>query len=355
VAARGQDRLQAIVIGKHGVQIARGAARGLLLPGVAVDHGLDAQAFLEQVCIKAGLPTDAWKDDDTKLRVFEGDAIRGRLAPDEPDVRPPAVAGSFYPGDAGEVQRMVDGFFAEAAAQLPPEAWPGVMVPHAGWVYSGRLAAAVFRRVTIPGRAIILCPRHCPQGASWAVAPHRRWLFPGGELASDPDLAVRLANAVTGLKLDAVAHHEEHAIEVQLPFLARLAPQVRVVGITVADGSLPELLRFGAELAGVLGDMPERPLLIVSSDMNHFADDTETRRIDRLALDAIANLDPARVYETVRRNHISMCGMGPCVIVMETLRQLQCLHRCELVGYATSAEAGGSTDRVVGYAGLLFG
>ena len=104
-------------------------------------------------------------------------------------------------------------------------------------------------------------------------APHRRWLFPGGELASDPELAGRLANAVAGLVLDAAAHREEHAIEVQLPLLARFAPQVRVVGIAVGDGSLPELLRFGGELAGVLADMPERPLLVISSDMNHFADD----------------------------------------------------------------------------------
>ena len=131
--------------------------------------------------------------------------------------------------------------------------------------------------------------------------------------------------------------------------------RLRVVGIAVGDGSLPELLRFGGELAGVLRDMPERPLLVVSSDMNHFADDAETRRVDRLALDAIETLDPARVYETVRRNRISMCGLGPCVIVMEALRQLDCLTRCEAVGYATSAEAGGPTDRVVGYAGLLFG
>jgi AmmeMemoRadiSam system protein B/AmmeMemoRadiSam system protein A len=355
VTVRGEERVHAVVIGKHGVLIARGAARGLLLPGVAVDHGLDARAFLEQVCIKAGLPTDAWKDDETKLRVFEGDAIHGRLVPDEPDVRQPAVAGGFYPGDAREVERMVERLFAASAAPAATESWSGILVPHAGWMYSGRLAAAVFRRVTIPSRAIILCPRHRPQGARWAVAPHRRWLFPGGALASDPELAARLAKAVTGLALNAAAHREEHAIEVQLPLLARVAPQVRVVGITVGDGSLPELLRFGGELAGVLAEMPERPLLVISSDMNHFADDTETRRVDRLALDAIATLDPACVYDTVRRNRISMCGMGPCVIVMETLRQLQCLHRCEAVGYATSAEASGSTDRVVGYAGLLFG
>jgi AmmeMemoRadiSam system protein B len=107
-------------------------------------------------------------------------------------------------------------------------------------------------------------------------------------------------------------------------------------------------------MAVALRDMPQRPLLVVSSDMNHFADDAQTRQLDRLALDAIATLDPEHVYETVRRNRISMCGMAACVVAMETMRWLGCLHRCEEVGYATSAEAGGPADRVVGYAGLLF-
>ena len=88
------------------------------------------------------------------------------------------------------------------------------------------------------------------------MAPHGRWLFPGGHLASDPELAARLADGVAGLKLDADAHREEHAIEVHLPLLARLAPEVRVVGIAVGGGSLAELLRFGGQLAGVLRQMP---------------------------------------------------------------------------------------------------
>ena len=132
------------------------------------------------------------------------------------------------------------------------------------------------------------------------------------------------------------------------------APQVRVVGITVGDSTLPELLRFGAAMSVVLRDLPERPLLIVSSDMNHFADDQETRRLDRLALDAIATLDPEALYETAQGNRISMCGMSACVAALETLRRLGSLSRCEPVGYATSAESSGDTRRVVGYAGLLF-
>jgi AmmeMemoRadiSam system protein B/AmmeMemoRadiSam system protein A len=381
VQARGMDRVNAITIGKHGVQIASGGARGLLLPGVAVEHRFDALTFLQQVCIKAGLPTDAWLYDDTQLRIFEGDAIHGPMQPEWPEVRPPAVAGGFYPGDPAEVQRMVDKLFAAAAPGAVEEmgtgpqptqsvpgdslsgevpvpissAWSGALVPHAGWIYSGALAAAVFARLKIPEQVIILCPRHRPQGAQWAVAPHRRWLFPGGELASDPELATRLAAGIEGLELDAAAHQQEHAIEVQLPLLAHVAPQTRVVGIVVGDSSLPELLRFGVAMSVVLRDMPRRPLLIVSSDMNHFANDQQTRQVDRLVLDAIATLDPEHVYETVRRNRISMCGMAPCVAAMEALRWLNCLKRCESVGYTTSAESSGDTSRVVGYAGLLFG
>ncbi len=229
------------------------------------------------------------------------------------------------------------------------------LVPHAGWVYSGRLAADVLRHIAIPEQVIVLCPKHRPDGANWAVAPHRRWLLPGGGLDSDPELAARLAEGIQGLELDATAHRQEHAIEVQLPLLARLAPTARVVGIVVGDSPLPELLRFGIAMSVVLRDMPKRPLLLVSSDMNHFADDRENRRLDQLALNAIATLNPERVYETVRRNRISMCGMAGCVVAMEALRWLGELKRCETVGYATSAEAGGPTDRVVGYAGLLFG
>ncbi|MEN6459522.1 MAG: AmmeMemoRadiSam system protein B [Thermoguttaceae bacterium] len=352
VIARGEERVAAVVIGKHGLQIARGNNRGLLLPGVAVEYGFDARTFLEQVCIKAGLPPNAWKEDATDLWVFEGEAIEGRLEVEIEDVRQPAVAGGFYPSDPDEVQRQLDALFPKEMPTRQP--WAGALTPHAGWVYSGRLAAAVLSRIEMPNQVIVLCPKHRHFGARWAVAPHRRWLFPGGQLASDPELAARLAEGVSGLELDAAAHRDEHAIEVQLPLLARLKPDLRVVGITVGEASLPELLTFGVAMSVALRDMPQRPLLVVSSDMNHFADDAETRRVDRLALDAIATLDPEKVYATVRRHRISMCGLAPCVVAMETLRWLGCLHRCETVGYATSSDAGGPTDRVVGYAGLLF-
>ncbi len=353
--------MREVTIGKHGLQISRGMNRGLLLPGVAVEHNFDARTFLQQTCLKAGLAPDAWLSDETTLLRFEGYAIHGRLsackapAPVKEEKiidRPPGVAGTFYPAKPAEVKTMVDQMLAESCS---PEPWAGALVPHAGWVYSGRLAAQVWQRLKIPQQVVIFCPKHRGSGAQWAVAPHRRWLFPGGQLDSDPELAGRYAG-IDHLELDAAAHQSEHAIEVHLPILARLAPQVRVVGITIGGpDSLSALQRFAAQMAGVLRGLDEMPLLVVSSDMNHFAHDAENRLLDRIALDAIETLDPAHVFQTVRLHRISMCGLYPCVIVMETLRQLGLLSRGELVGYATSADANGGADRVVGYAGMLFG
>jgi AmmeMemoRadiSam system protein B/AmmeMemoRadiSam system protein A len=354
VTARGEDRVNAIVIGKHGLQIARGGARGLLLPSVATEFHLDARGFLEQVCLKAGLSKNAWKDDETTLLVFEGSVVEGPFEIEQIDVRPPAVAGSFYPGSSSEIEQAIDKMIA-ANPKCHPQPWAGVLTPHAGWVHSGALAFKVLQRVEIPDHVIVLCPKHRPGGATWAVAPQASWAFPGGEIKSDPALAIRLAEAIVDLKLDATSHAQEHAIEVQLPFLARLAPQTRVVGIIVGERPLPELLRFGSQLAEVIRPMSPRPLLMISSDMHHFSDDVETRRLDQLAIDAIQTLNPIRLYETVQRNRISMCGAAACTVVMEALRKLDVLNCCELVGQTTSAESTGMTERVVGYAGMLLG
>ena len=267
------------------------------------------------------------------------------------NVRWPSAAGTFYPRDAGEINRTLDKWFAD---KPQAEAWAAVMVPHAGWVYSGQLAANVFSRVKFPKQVIVLAPRHRAEGVEWAVAPHHVWQLPGGSIDSDPELAGRLADSIPGLELDAAAHAHEHAIEVQLPLLARLAPGSRVVGITIHAGELDELERFGQQLAAVLARLSERPLLVISSDMNHYANDVETRRVDRIALEALASLDPRRLYRTVHDHRISMCGVLPAVIVLSALARLNTLNRCQEVGYTTSAAASHDPQRCVGYAGMLF-
>ncbi len=269
-------------------------------------------------------------------------------------VRPPAVAGTFYPGEPDKLAKMIDDLLADG--DVKPADWPAVLVPHAGLIYSGRLAAQTFRRVRIPQTVIIIAPKHTRQGVDCAVAPHETWSLPGAQIASDLELARRLADIVPGLQLDAAAHQQEHAIEIQLPILARLAPQSRVVGITLGAGDWERCRVLATGLAQVLRSLQPQPLLVISSDMNHYASDDENRRLDEIALRAVETLDPAAVYDTVvARHNISMCGVRPAIVVMETLRQLHLLGRCVRVGYETSAAASGDTRRVVGYAGLLFG
>jgi AmmeMemoRadiSam system protein B len=271
----------------------------------------------------------------------------------EPDGRPrrPGVAGKFYPADPGELARMVEGMLA--ATERRPVSWKAAMVPHAGLVYSGSLAASVFNRLAIPERVIVIGPKHTRNGVGWAVSPHASWLIPGATLPSDPELARALAEAIPGLHLDAAAHRAEHAIEVELPFLSRLAPEARVVGIAIGGGNWERCRDFATGLADVIRGLPSPPLLIISSDMNHFATDRENRLLDEIALEAMERLDPEHLLSTVTEHNISMCGVLPAVIVMETLRQLGCLETFERVGYATSADVSGDFSRVVGYAGVL--
>jgi AmmeMemoRadiSam system protein B len=277
----------------------------------------------------------------TAPRAFQGD-----------DVRPAGVAGAFYPADPHELQHQVDELFEEAAAE--PVACQAIMVPHAGLRYSGKVAARVFQRVRVPGTVIVIGPKHTSLGVEWAVAPHRQWQLPGITVASDPDLARELVEAIPGLQLDALAHQREHAIEIELPLLARVAPHARVVGIALGAGDLEQCRKFAEGLAHVLEKRQGELLLVISTDMNHFATDEENRRLDEMALTAIETLDPETLYNTVRNHQISMCGVLPAVIVMETLRRLNRLHACQRVAYATSADATGDKSRVVGYAGMLF-
>jgi AmmeMemoRadiSam system protein B len=282
--------------------------------------------------------------------LISGEPREQKQAP-TPAIRPPAVAGTFYPQDADELNKMVEGFFSQQ--EVPRQAWPAAMVPHAGLVYSGRVAAAVWEQLKLPETIIILCPKHTRNGANWAVAPQAAWSIPGATLQADQELSRRLADRIAGLELDHEAHRQEHAIEVELPFVAKLAPQARLVGIAVGACSFRQSQEIAAGLADVLRSLEPRPLLIISSDMNHFADDAENRRRDELALRAMEQLDPEQLYQTVTAHQISMCGLMPAVIVMETLRQSGGLRTCKRVAYATSGDVTGDRSRVVGYAGML--
>ena len=233
-----------------------------------------------------------------------------------------------------------------------------VLVPHAGWQYSGRLAAQTLRRVTIPRWSIIVAPQHRGGGAEWAVAPYNTWQLPGKNVETNRLMTEKMIQAVDFFAFDAVPHAHEHAVEVLLPILARLAPETQISAVVMATSSWEMIRQGAAQFARFLLSLPEKPMLIISSDMNHFANEETTRRVDHIALDAIyrsvAEQSPEYALRTIYEQQISMCGIVPAVFVMETLRIMGRLDRVDEVGYTTSAEFSGDTSRVVGYAGLVF-
>lgn len=267
-------------------------------------------------------------------------------------IRPPAVAGRFYPGDRRELSRQL-----EALLDVPgavKSAAIGCMVPHAGYMYSGGIAGQVYARLALPQRMLLIGPRHYPRGAALAINSRGAWKTPLGNVTVDTELATQLCRACPDLREDDLAHRDEHALEVQLPFLQRLAGEFRFVPIALGPVPYPALEALGRAAAEVVRARNEPVLLVASSDMNHYEDERTTREKDRRALEPLLRLDPRGLYDAVRRENISMCGYGAAVAMLVAAKELGAT-RAELVGYATSGDVSGDRDAVVGYAGVIVG
>jgi AmmeMemoRadiSam system protein B len=264
-------------------------------------------------------------------------------------IRPAAVAGRFYPSDPRELSRQVDAYTNDGGKKTSAI---GCVVPHAGYMYSGRVAGAVYRVLQLPRRILLLGPRHFPRGEALAILSEGAWNTPLGDAKIDAELAAELARAFPRLREDEVAHSVEHSLEVQIPFLQRLAGTFSFVPIVLGIDRYPVLEELGRAVARVVAAQKEPVLLVASSDMNHYESDEITRIKDHQAIDQILALDPRGLYDTVRAKAISMCGYAPTVVMLTAARALGATS-AELVRYATSGDITGDRDEVVGYAGLI--
>jgi AmmeMemoRadiSam system protein B len=263
-------------------------------------------------------------------------------------IREPAVAGTFYPQDREELLAYLQ---QTVPAQVQTETCLGVISPHAGYVYSGAIAASVFAATVIPRQVVILGPNHHGLGADAAVFNKGGWKTPLGNVPIAVGLAEHLIAHCPLLQADQSAHRLEHSIEVQVPLLQYLQPELEIVPICLGSGGLDDWLALGTSLGQALNCWAEKVLIVASSDMNHFLAADETRRLDQLAIDAVLTLDPARLYRTVRDNHISMCGVVPAVVMLQAVLE-RGASKCRLVGYGHSGEVNGDMSRVVGYAAM---
>jgi len=266
-------------------------------------------------------------------------------------VRHPAVAGRFYPRDPNDLREEVHTYLSQTPRQKPVRAL-GCIAPHAGYMYSGHVAGAVFGGLEIPPLCLVLCPNHTGKGRPLAIVGEGAWETPLGEVAIDSGMAAALRQRCPLLQEDSSAHRSEHAAEVELPFLQLRQPQLRFVPIALGTGQFEPLEQLGEAIADVIAEKKDYILIVASSDMNHYESDAVTRVKDHSAIEPILALDARGLYDVVTQQHVSMCGFGPAVAMLTATKKLGATC-AELVKYATSGDVSGDRDLVVGYAGVI--
>jgi MEMO1 family protein len=267
----------------------------------------------------------------------------------ESSIRRPAVAGRFYPGDRDTLLGEVRTYLSPTEKTISAI---GCVVPHAGYIYSGHVAGALFARLNIPQRCIVLCPNHTGMGQPLAIMSGGAWETPLGNISIDSSLADTLKQRFPLLTEDADAHRAEHAVEVELPFLQAKSPNFTFVPIALGTAKFDVLESLGQAIGDVVKDEPEAVLIIASSDMNHYENDKITRVKDHKAIERILALEARGLFDVVMREDISMCGFGPTVAMLTAAKRLGATA-AELIKYSTSGDISGDREMVVGYAGIV--
>jgi AmmeMemoRadiSam system protein B len=269
-------------------------------------------------------------------------------------IRPPAVAGQFYPAQPAQVEAQLNELLRPATTTREAKA---IVVPHAGWMYSGATAGKVYSAVQVPDHVILVGPNHHGLGSPYAIFDAGKWQTPVGDVAVDEPLAATLLDNCDLLAEDAHAHSVEHCLEVQVPMLRRVNPHVRIVPILIGGG-WPEsggrslLRQLGASIAATIREYGKPVLLVASTDLNHYEDQETSHIKDKLVLDAVVKLNEDALMDRVRDVEVSMCGVAPTYIVIHAAKRLGA-KRAELVDYRTSGDVTGDFSAVVGYGGVV--
>ena len=271
-------------------------------------------------------------------------------------IRHAAVAGYFYEGSAAGLAKQIESFLVPAAKRISAI---GVMCPHAGLVYSGGVAGAVYSTIEPPDVAVLIGPNHTGLGTAVSVMREGAWETPSGTVQIEESLAGSILAGAAHAREDTLAHLREHSLEVQLPFLLHFNPKVKIVPIQMLDTSMKTCVELGAAVAKALRERQAKPenkgsrvLIVASSDMSHYEPAATAKEKDFKAIQAVLDLDPERLYHTVREHGITMCGYGPTVAMLVAAKALGA-KEATLVKYANSGDVSGDINQVVGYAGIV--
>ena len=278
------------------------------------------------------------------------------------EIRKPAVAGSFYAGDSKSLNIQIENCFLH---KIGPSEIPltnpkrksniiGLVSPHAGYMYSGPVAAYGFYKIALDGKPdtiIILGPNHRGFGEDISIMVEGKWKTPLGELEIDKDVAESILNNSKIIKVDNKAHQFEHSIEVQLPFIQYIfGKDIKFVPICMTRQDINTDIEIAQSICSSVVD--KNILIIASSDFTHYEPQEYAKNIDKQAIDAILEFNPKKLYDIIYRQNLTMCGPGPITVMLIVCETLGA-KKAELLKYATSGNITGMYDQVVGYASII--
>ncbi|BCS53978.1 AmmeMemoRadiSam system protein B [Geobacter sp. SVR] len=263
-------------------------------------------------------------------------------------LRPPAVAGQFYPGTPEKLRNDLENLLVRSDR---PDKVLGIMAPHAGYLYSGAIAGAVYGGIEIPATVLIIGPNHHGAGKPAALFPDGQWQTPLGPVPLDSRLNALILQHIPLVQTDTQAHRQEHSLEVQLPFLQMLRPDVSIAALCLGYGDFSVLEEIGRGLASAITAFGGDVLIVASSDMSHYESAASARAKDGLALERITAFDPEGLLRVCRTERITMCGVVPAAIMMVAAARLGAT-RAQVIAYGTSGDVTGDDRQVVGYAAV---
>ncbi len=262
--------------------------------------------------------------------------------------RQPVVAGQFYPGGFQQLKLSLSSLVPENNSK---KSVFGIISPHAGYVYSGTIAGQLYANIKIPRTVLIIGPNHTGAGAPAALYPDGEWLTPLGVVPINSTLNALLLKHVACMQTDRIAHQHEHSLEVQLPFIQYLRPDVSISAICLGHGDYAVLREIGMGIAAAIREYGDDVLIVASSDMTHYESAESARHKDGLALEKVVAFDAEGLLKICKSQHITMCGVAPSAVMIEAVRELGATV-AELVAYGNSGDVSGDNQQVVGYAAV---
>ena len=277
-------------------------------------------------------------------------------------LRKPAVSGQFYPSDSGELSKLIDHCYVHplGPGKHPPAPTKGadvvaVVCPHAGYEYSGPVAAHSYYHVSSlrnPELIVVLAPNHYGIGSGVSTFREGEWETPLGRMRVDSGAAEKLAELAEIVSFDPGAHRLEHSLEVQLPFLQKIyGNAVPFLPVSLLFQDMDTARTISVALAKLVKG--KRVVLVASSDLTHYESAASAREKDNALLGEVLKMDVEGFYSTLERLNVTACGYGAIATVMMAAESLG-LRKPELLKYASSGDTSGDNVQVVGYGALRF-